>query len=156
MQSKGFLFITFTFIMALLVSLIPFPAWAIWLTPAWVAVLLIYWTITLPHQIGLGIAWILGILLDVLNGTLLGEHAIALILVSYLCLKLYRQLRMFPIWQQAVSVALLIALYQFILFWIQGLIGQVVDARLFWLPILTSALLWPLFLILLRGWRRQF
>lgn len=136
--------IVFTFLIAFLLSMIKLPSWAAWFCPAFVPLLVIYWTMMLPHQVSLVTAWFLGILLDVINGTLLGEHALALVLISYLSLKIYRQFRMFPVWQQAGSVAILIGLYQFILFWIQGLMGQMLDIRLFWLPILTTSLLWPL------------
>ena len=150
MHTKTFFFILLSLLIAFLLTMIKFPSWAAWFCPAFVPLLVIYWTIALPHQVSLGTAWFLGILMDVVNGTLLGEHALALVLISYLSLKVYRQFRMFPIWQQAGSVAILIGLYQFILFWIQGLIGQLVDIRLFWLPILTSSLLWPLLQNILR------
>ena len=133
-EKKWFLIIL-SFLIAILLSIMPLPSWANVIRPAWVTLVLIYWTIELPHQINLGTAWLIGLLLDGLNGTVLGEHALALMCVVYLSTKFYQQFRMFPLWQQASTVMLLILLYQSLLWMIQG--------GLFWLTALTSALLWP-------------
>jgi rod shape-determining protein MreD len=93
--------------------------------------------------VGLGIAWLLGILLDLLNGTLLGEHALALSVVVYLALKLQRQARFFPWWQLALIVGILVFIYQFILFLIQGLTGQAIVQWQYWYASFSSLIIWP-------------
>lgn len=149
-QNSFFLILT-TLIVAFLLTLLPMPGWAVWLRPAWVLMILIYWAMMDPERINVGIAWIVGIFLDVLEGTLLGEHALALTLVVYIVVRMYSRLRMFPLIQQGMSIFLLVLLYQFILFCIQGFLGALPSSWLYWSSSLTSMLLWPWVYSILRG-----
>ncbi|MCE3238306.1 MAG: mreD [Gammaproteobacteria bacterium] len=132
-----------TLLVAFILTLLPMPHWAIWLCPAWVLMMLAYWTIAVPERVNIGIAWLLGIFLDVLQGTLLGEHALALTLVIYLISRMVNQLRMYPLWQQSFTLCLFVLLYQFILFCIQGFLGALPTSWLYWMCPFTSLLLWP-------------
>jgi rod shape-determining protein MreD len=154
-QNDG-LFIPVTIIVAFLLTLLPMPGWAVWLRPAWVLMILIYWTMTNPERINVGVAWIIGILLDVLQGTLMGEHALALTLVIYLVARMASQLRMYPLIQQGISIFLLVLVYQFILFCIQGFLGSMPQSWLYWSSSLTSMLLWPWVFSIMRDGRQRF
>src|SRR4051812_37770357 len=114
MRAKITSVIAFSFLVAVTLSIVPMPIWTEGFRPAWVVLLMIYWIIVIPTSVSLGGAWVLGLLLDMLNGTLLGEHAMAMCIVAYLSLKFQRQLRVFPFWQQTLGVFLLIGIYQFI------------------------------------------
>jgi rod shape-determining protein MreD len=149
------LFIPVTIIVAFLLTLLPMPGWAVWLKPAWVLMVLIYWTMTNPERVNVGVAWIVGILLDVLQGTLLGEHALALTMVIYLVARMASQLRMYPLVQQGLSIFLLVLVYQFILFCIQGFLGSMPQSWLYWSSSLTSMLLWPWVFSIMRDSRRR-
>jgi rod shape-determining protein MreD len=92
---------------------------------------------------GLTIAWACGIVMDVVQGTVLGQHALAFLVVAFLTHRLQLRMRVFPIWHQALTVFMLLAVYQFLVFWIDGITGQAVVSWLRWLPVLTGALLWP-------------
>lgn len=127
------------------------PAWAVWLRPAWVLMALIYWAMVEPEQINVGVAWLLGIFLDVLEGTLLGEHALALTVVIYVVVRMHTRLRMFPLIQQGISIFLLVLMYQFILFCVQGFLGELPNSWLYWSSSLTSMLLWPWVSSIMRG-----
>src|SRR5471030_300849 len=98
-SSKWFI-ISITFLGAFVLTLLPMPDWTVWLRPAWVLLVLIYWTMEVPYRVNIGIAWFIGILLDVLNGTLLGEHALALTVVCYIVARMHSRLLMFPLLQQ--------------------------------------------------------
>lgn len=137
---------------AVILTLLPMPGLAVWLRPAWVLMILIYWTIAAPERVNVGLACVIGILLDVLEGTLLGEHAFALILVIYLVSRMYSRLRMFPLLQQGFVIFLLVLLYQFILFCIQGFLGALPTSWLYWSSALTSLLLWPWVCSIFRNW----
>nr|MBS0021754.1 rod shape-determining protein MreD [Gammaproteobacteria bacterium] len=153
-QGGGVVFVTF--LMALMLTAFPVPSWAeIW-RPAWVALVLVYWCMALPHRIGVGTAWLLGIVLDVLSGTLLGQHAFALSIVAFITLKLYQRIRVLPVWQQGVSVFALILLYQLCLLWVEGTVGRPVSPWGYWSCPLASTLLWPSVFVLLRGARRRY
>jgi len=153
MRTRGFGFIIVTFIIALLLGMMKLPEWAVWVRLPWVPVVLLFWVLIFPQQIGLGIAWTLGIILDALNGTLIGEHALGLVVITFLFLRFYRQIRMFPMMQQAVIVSVLIAVYQALLFWIHSMIGISLDGRLFWFPVFATLILWPGLCVFLKDGR---
>jgi len=146
---NGFI-IPLTILVAFILTLLPMPSWAVWLRPAWVLMILIYWTIAAPARVNIGVACVTGIFLDVLEGTLLGEHALALIVVIYIVARIYSRLRMFPLLQQGATIFLLVLLYQFILFCIQGFLGALPQSWLYWSCSLTSMLLWPWMCSILR------
>ena len=124
-------------------SLLPLPVFTSSFIPDWVLLTVLYWAIYLPQRIGLGLAWLTGLLTDVLTNSLLGEHAFASVVVTYIALKFYRRIRNFSMWQQMALIAFLLALYRAILFWIQGMIQQPLHYN-YWFPIATGTLLWPL------------
>jgi rod shape-determining protein MreD len=148
--------IAFTFIVALMLTMLPLPDWAALYRPEWVAMVLIYWCLALPDRVGVGIGWSAGLLLDVVKGALLGQHALALALVAYLTLHLHQRVRVFPLWQQSLFVLLMVALNQLLVLWVKGIIGLQPDSWLYWLPSLTSMLLWPWVFLILRDLRRSF
>lgn len=145
-----------TIIFAFLLTLLPMPGWTVWLRPAWVLMVLVYWVMMLPEYVNVGSAWITGVFLDVVGGTLLGEHAFALTIVIYLVTRLYSRLRMFPLLQQGLSIFLLVLLYQFILFGIQGFLGELPNSWLYWSSSLTSMILWPWVYSIIRACQLRF
>ena len=138
-------------ILALMLAIAPMPDWAEPFRPDWVAMTLIYWATNLPRTYSVGWAWIIGIVLDVAQGTLLGQHALALSLVIYVTVKFHLQMRQFPTLQLSATVFALLALYQFILFWINGVAGVNTPAVSYWGPILTGSLIWPLLTMMFGG-----
>lgn len=129
---------------ALMLAMAPMPDWASPFRPDWVALTLIYWTMMLPRTYSVGTAWIVGIILDVAQGTLLGQHAMALCFVVYVTVKFHLQFRVFPASQMSATVFAMLAFYQFILFWINGVAGVTTPAITYWGPVITGALIWPL------------
>ncbi len=148
--------IVLSFIVALMLSIMPLPEWARLLRPEWVTLVLIYWCLALPERVGVGVGWVVGLLMDVMQGTLLGQYALALALVAFLALKLHQRVRVFPLWQQAVTILLLVVLEQLLVLWIKGITGHSPDLWLYLLPSLTSTLIWPWLFIILRNLRRHF
>ena len=145
-----------SFIVAMMLTLHPLPDWAEYLRPAWVAMVLIYWCMALPERVGVGVGWMTGLLLDVLRGGLLGQHALSFAIIAYITLQLYQRLRVFPLWQQAFSVFVLVLLHLMLQLWIKGISGQPTGAWDWLLPAFGSTLLWPAVFLLLRGLRRRF
>lgn len=152
---SGFAIFT-TLLMAVVLALLPMPDWTIWLRPAWVLMVLIYWAMVTPHRVSIGTAWMVGLIVDLLNGSLLGEHAFAYTVVIYFVSRMYIRLRMYPLLQQGFSILIFVLLYQFILYCIQGFIGELPDSHLYWLSSVTSMLLWPWLFVLMRDCRRRF
>ena len=145
-----------SFIIALLLTTIPLPGWLNDWRPAWVAMMLIYWCIVLPERVGIGIAWLLGLMLDVHTGALLGQNALGLSVIAYLTLRLHKQIRLFPPLQQSVLICFYLLLFQFLTLWIRGIIGVPPQHWSFWTPVVSSMLLWPVFFIIMRATRRKY
>ena len=148
--------VSLTLLVAIILTITPLPSWAIGIRPLWVLMVLIYWALALEDKVSIGIAWLVGIVLDTLQGTIFAEHALVMCLCIYIATKLRRKLRLLPQWQQAFIVLLISLFYQLSIFIIQSMIGQPIKSVAFWLPVLTSALLWPWLFILLRDVRRHF
>ena len=97
-----------SFLVAMILTSLPLPEGAIIYRPDWMALALIYWCMALPERIGIFTGWLLGLVLDVMYGSLLGQNAMALSIIAYLVNILHLRVRMFPLWQQSVMVLLLI------------------------------------------------
>lgn len=155
-QAQGYWVILVSFFVAYVLAVLPMPLWLQWARPEWVALTLIYWAIALPHRVGILTGLVLGVGLDALEGAALGQNAFALVVVALLCLTLYQRLRVFSLWQQAGTVFVLIGINQLVCQWVQNLEGVGARSLLFLLPAVSSALLWPLVLHLLRQVRRHY
>ncbi|MBI3571209.1 MAG: rod shape-determining protein MreD [Gammaproteobacteria bacterium] len=144
-----------TFAAAVILAIMPFPVWAEPFRPDWVGLVLIYWCLAIPERVSVGTGWLLGFIQDILYGSLLGSNALAKTLVAFLAVRLHLQLRMFPRWQQAVSVLGLLVANQLLVLWIRGAIGQAPETISYWTPSVVGALLWPWLFVILRDLRRR-
>ncbi len=155
-RPRGGFVIIATFVVALLLTILPLPEWMVKFRPEWVALILIYWCMALPQRVGIISGLVLGLLLDTLQGAVLGQHALALVVTAYLTNRVHQQVRVYPMWQQALSVMGLLLLYQLLLLWVNGITGTKSQLWLYWLPTLSSTLLWPWLYLILRDIRRNF
>lgn len=143
-------------LLALLLSVAPMPQFMEVGRPLWLALVLSYWVLALPHRLGMVSAWGLGLVEDVLYGTLFGQNALILTLITFLVLSLQRRLRMFPMWQQSLVLLVVFGLAQLVQLWLNALTGNRLPTLLFVLPALISALLWPWVFAILRGLQHRF
>lgn len=140
----------------LVLTVIPLPTPVEHLRPEWTAMIIVYWCLALPQRVGVGWAWFVGCLQDVLQGTVLGAHALAFALVAYLTMRLHQRVRVFPLWQQALTILVMLLMVRLVLLWISGLVGRPSPDWQYWLPALTGTMVWPLVFLLLRGARRHY
>lgn len=142
---------TLSLVATLALASVPLPDAIAPFRPDWVAVVLLYWSLMAPRHFSLLTAFWMGIALDTLSGALLGQNALALLVIVYLAEKFHLRLRVFPLSQLAITVLLLLGLYEFILFWIDGLVtvsrfdpvpGRTVPLVERWVPPLTGTLVW--------------
>ena len=152
----GFLIIFATFLLGLILSQLPLPDFLMWSRPEWVALVLIYWVMMLPHRVGLLSAFLMGLLLDVIRGSVLGLNALSLTLIAYLVLLLYKRLRMFPLWQQSMMIMVLVGINQLLFFWMQNITGTTAGGLQFLFPSFISGLFWPWIYVVLHSVRRVF
>ncbi len=155
-ENTGSGLIIFSFIVALLLTIVVLPDWARPARPELVTLLVIYWCLTTPERVGVGVSWLVGLMMDVAQGALLGQHALAFALIAWITLKLHQRIRVFPIWQQALSVFLLVVLGEMLVLWVKGIAGHHPQGWSYWLPSITSMLLWPWLSAFMRGVRRYF
>ena len=149
-----------TFALALTAGALHLPAGAPdalqWLQPDWAAMVLLYWVMAVPARVGMGSAWVLGLLYDSLTGQLLGLHALLLVLVAYVGLVMYERLRMFSLLQQAFIVLITVSLAGSVELWVERVTAGAPWTALVLVPAVTSALLWPPVFLALRRLRRAF
>lgn len=155
MRNGGLIIFT-TFFIALLLTVFPLPEPLRLFRPQWYTLVLIYWVLALPDRIGVGIAWGLGILVDVLTGTLLGQHALALSVIAYIALKQHQIIRLSPMWQQSLTILGLLLLEKLLDLWVNGALSRPTYDWRFWLSLIIGTLLWPWIYFILRDLRRRF
>jgi rod shape-determining protein MreD len=128
---------------ALVLTLLPLPSWLEIIRPGFLALTVLYWSITAPRAGGIALGWFCGLMLDAFEGPVLGEHALALALLAYLGVREHQRIRSKPIFQQSLIVFAALAIYEFVLFAIDGWSGHPLTTPLRWVPTLTGALIWP-------------
>ena len=153
--ARGRLIILATFLVALVLTILPWPVWTEQFRPDWVGLVLIYWCMALPGRVGVGTGWSAGLILDVLYGSTLGENALAKSLIAFLTTRFHLQLRMYPRWQQAAVVLLLVAANNLVVLWIKHLAGQAPATWSYLTPSIVSMLIWPWLFVILRDIRRH-
>ena len=124
--------------------------------PDWVALVILYWVIALPHRVSLVTVWLVGLIMDVLLGGLIGQHAFCYVIITYITANLYQRLRMFSVWQQAAVIFAILGINHIVGFWVERIAGLSEWSLWYLLPALTGALLWPWMFLLLRSLRRRF
>ena len=143
-------------IAAFMLAIMPLPDWAVELRPEWVTLVLIYWAMTAPSKIGITAAWFTGLLLDVSYGTLMGQHAIGMVLVIYVIHIQHQRLRMASLLQQAIVIFALLFVKQLLILWVDGMLGRAPDNWLYFMPTITSTVLWPWIYLIMKDLHHRF
>jgi rod shape-determining protein MreD len=148
-------FITVTLLIALLVDLFPLSdAFAPW-RPEFIALVLLYWCTWAPRSIGVSAGFLLGLVMDVANGSVLGQHALAYTLLAFGADYFRRRVVSLPMWQQMVFVALLLELCAWVVFLVRMMSGGTLSGVAYFIVPPLSALLWPLMQFLLQWQQRR-
>ena len=127
-----------------LIALAPLPVWLQPARPDVPVLLVVYWVLRKPLQFGIVGAWCVGLMLDGLEGGVLGKHALSLAVVAYATMIIRPRLAFYTLLQQ-VGVVMLLAVIDLLLnHWIQSLLGRPVHGWVFLLGCLSTAMCWPL------------
>ncbi|MFA5677427.1 MAG: rod shape-determining protein MreD [Pseudomonas sp.] len=145
-----------TFLAALILSVVPMPTPFDAGRPMWLAMVVAYWVMALPHRVGLLTAWVAGLATDVLFGELFGQNALVLVMVAWLMLLLYQRIRRFPLWQQSLVMLPVLGIAHMVSLWLSSLAGNRPPMLLYLLPAVVSTVLWPWVFTILRVIRRRF
>ena len=131
-------------LVALALAILPLPAAVDAFRPDFLVLVVFYWSIESPRAGGLALAFVSGLALDVIQGVVLGQHALALTLMAAWATHLRLRVRVFSVLSQCLTIFALLTGYQFILFWVDGATGNPVTSFGRWLAPLIGALIWPL------------
>ena len=145
-----------SFLAALILAMLPLPPMLQVIRPEFMLIVLIYWCMALPNRVGVGIGWVAGLVMDVATDSLLGQHALTFTLIAYLAIKLHQRIRVFPLWQQALTVLVLMMFQSTLVLWIRGMLGEEHSLSSFMLPAISTALFWMPGYLLLRQLRRYY
>ena len=144
-----------SFVIALLINLLPWQAGIVNFAPDFVALLIVYWCLNQPHRVGVGIAFMLGILMDVGDANVLGQHTLAYSIIATLTLIRQRRIAIYPFWQQALLAFALLLLAQIIMVAIRAAMGDAFVGWTYFLSSALAALLWTPFSNLMLLHQRQ-
>jgi rod shape-determining protein MreD len=151
-RNNPLLAIPLSFAASLLLTVLPLPETLAWWRPHWVAMVLVFWVLSEPALVGVWTGFLLGLMVDVLTGSLFGMHPFMLALIAYLARLSHRWIGVFSLWQTAGLVFGLVSaglLLQYMLMSAQGIAP---NSLLYCLPALSSALIWPTVTLALRRW----
>ena len=146
--------LTLGLVVAMLIWLTPVRSGLAFWRPPFVLLFVIYWLFHQPQFFGTAFAWLVGFAIDILFGTILGQHALAMSVAAYLVISQQHRTHHFRILFQAVFVAVIVLAYELILLSVRLLVDDVEVARPLIFPALSSALLWPLLCATLEQFHR--
>jgi rod shape-determining protein MreD len=136
------IFITISLASAFLLNLLP---WGHWIgVPDFVALVLVFWSIHQPRQVGIGVAFCMGLLMDVHDAALLGENALAYTLLSYFAITIHRRVLWFPVGTQMLHVLPLLLLAQAVQLVVRAIVSGKFPGWLFFIDSFVAAVLWPI------------
>jgi rod shape-determining protein MreD len=116
--------------------------WGAWPMPSLLALILVFWNVYQPRRIGIALAWLLGLVMDVYSGSLLGQHALAYSVLSFGAIALHRRLLWYSITGQALQLLPLFFLAQIVVVLVHFFFTGVMPPWLSWISPLLTALLW--------------
>ena len=137
-------FILLTLAIAAFLRLIPLrESLAIW-RPDWLALAVFYWALVVPHKLGVGFGWLVGLFEDMLTAALFGQHAIGKALIGMVATQENIRLRQYRIVEQAIIIGVLQAISIGIVVWVERLADGDPIHWQSWYPALSTALMWPM------------
>jgi rod shape-determining protein MreD len=136
-------------LVALIISALPLPPPLDAIRPPFLVLVVLYWSIAAPRAGGVTLGFAAGLALDTFQGSVLGQHALAMSLVTYIAVREHQKIRSKPYFQQSLIMLGALFLYEFVVFSIDGWSGHPMTSPRRWLHIATGAAVWPLIAALL-------
>jgi rod shape-determining protein MreD len=134
-------FIAFSLMVAFLLNLLP---WGNWIgVPDFVALVLVFWSIRQPRKVGIGVAFVMGVLMDVHDASLLGQNALAYTLLSYFAIMIHRRVLWFPVGTQMLHILPLLLVMQAVQLVIQLIADGKFAGWFYFIESVATTALWP-------------
>ena len=127
---------------ALILTVLPMPAYLVLVRPMFLVLTVLYWSIASPRAGGIALGFFSGLMLDVFQVSILGEHALALTFITYVAVREHQKIRSKPAFQQSLIVFAVLVVYETILFGIDGWTHHPITSPLRWTHTLSGAILW--------------
>lgn len=154
-RSNPVLALPLSFFLAFVLAVLPLPQGLAYWRPEFVTMVLVFWVLNAPGLVGIWFAFFIGLMLDVLFATPFGVHALVFSLVAWMSRVSWRWLTVFSVWQTSGLVFLLVFVGLTVKRVLLGIVAAPSDSVLYWLPALTSALLWPSVMMSLRRYSQR-
>lgn len=135
-------FIAISLVVALILNFLQLPEELSFLRPDFVALLIAYWNINHPEKMGMSVAFGMGLMMDVGNVSILGQHALAYCVVVYLTVVFGRRLRLFGLLQQAPQIGLVLFVMQIVIILIAISTGASLADWQFFIPAISGSIVW--------------
>ena len=155
-QLNNLIFVWSIMLLTTILTIMPMPDFLNGVTIEWVALSIIFFSIMNVSLMGIFAAWIIGLLLDLLQGGLLGENALIFSVISYLSYRFRFQIRVYPDWQIMIVILFLLSFGNLISLWIKGFSGRILFVSEDWLSIGCAVLIWPIFMRILLALQSYF
>jgi rod shape-determining protein MreD len=142
-----------TTLFGLVLTVLPLPDYIDVFRPPFLVLVVLYWSVAAPRAGGIGLGWFSGLVLDVFQGPVLGEHAFALAAVTYVFVREHQKIRSKPGFQQAIIAGCAVAAYDVLLFLVDEYTGHPITSYWRWVNIL-GAIIFPAGAVLI-GYRER-
>jgi rod shape-determining protein MreD len=143
-------FIVFTLIAALLINLLPWSGLLLAVKPDFVALAVLYWCIQQPRKLGFAAAWLMGLMMDIADGSLFGQQALAYSVLAFAGIVLHRRVQMFTLKDQILHVIPILLLNDLVVLAIRTLAGAAFPGFSYFVGSFMAGALWPLMCFLLK------
>ncbi len=153
---SGLIPLLVSYLIALVLMVMPMPLFLEAWRPDWLSLVIIYWVVALPHRVGMGSVLILGLVTDILMGSVFGIYATALLLMAYAPIRHFQRIRNYSLTQQALVVAVLILVKRVVVYELEHVLNDAVIHWSYLYPVLSSAVAWPWVYLILRKYRRHY
>ena len=146
---NNLVFVWSIMLLTIMMTIMPLPDFFHGIRIEWVSLAIIFFSMMNVSLMGVIAAWTIGLLLDLLQGGLLGENALIFSIISFLSYRFRLQIRVYPDWQLVIVTLFLLSFGNLVSLWIRGFSGRILFVTEEWLSILIAALIWPIFMRLL-------
>lgn len=154
-RRNPFIALPLSLFLAFVLAVLPLPQGLSYWRPEFVTIVLVFWVLNAPNIVGIWFAFFVGLLLDVLFASTFGVHTLVLAMVAWLARLSWRWVTVFSVWQTSGLVFGLVLASLVVKRVLLGIVAVPPDSALYWLPALTSALVWPSVMVSLRSYSQR-